>query len=334
MKKSDFLLRFEDYIIKDMEGDDLTTAQLYVLWSVMNFLTSSRSTTLIARGESDENLRKHYFADTEQLPLLLNTIFNIGEKGRLCLGNDDWIDPDDISIKNFEKITKLLQSVLNTAYKGSTGRIKSMTDFISKNRDFANDFISGGRNLNKKYERLESENKRLINMYYLSIVHTINSNEYKYQSIYLSASQDIEVAEHFKRSLLIIGWMPKHSFQPYVASKNTNVFITICKTVGLPFAKTPVYPEQAEISVRYGLLPHFIIGVEIRNTFYVNPSLFETMELFASCDSIKQMAQLRMDIMMHGFKVNQENFLEYCRNTKYRRYFSFDGIQYRLNNLE
>lgn len=51
--------------------------------------------------------------------------------------------------KILKKITKLLQSVLNTAYKGSTGRIKSMTDFISKNRDFANDFISGGRNLNK-----------------------------------------------------------------------------------------------------------------------------------------------------------------------------------------
>lgn len=334
MKISDlFLLRIGDYELKNIDGDGLSPSQTYTLWSFLNILTPSRGKTLMARGESDRNLRKHYGVDTNELPLLLNMMFNIGEKGRLCLNDDGGIDPDDISIESFITICQLLETSLKSAEEGSCGRIKRMKDFITKNGDFANAFISNKEDLIVKYSELSAEKKKLVNMYYLTIIHTINSKEYKFQSNFISTSHNFEIAEYFEDSLLIIGWMPKQSFQPYVASRDTNDFISICKSVGLPFAKTAVYPEQAEISIRYGILPHFIIGVKIKDSFYVNPSLFETMEIFNKCNSINQMKILRKDIIKNGLKVNQEKFIEYCNDSNYRRYFTYDGCQYRLDNL-
>lgn len=223
---------------------------------------------------------------------------------------------------------------LESASKGSPGRRERMNNFISHNSDFANAFISRGDSLLNKYERLSSEDKKAVNMYYLALVHTINPYAYKKQSNFVSASKNIEVAEQFESSLMILAWMPKRSFQPFVASGRTTEFVTVCKSVGLPYAGTPVYPEQAEITVRYGLLPHFIIGVKINKDFYINPALFETMELFSQCRTLKQLRQLRQDVIMHGLKVNQDRFLHYCTLTNYRRYFTYDGTQYHLHMVE
>lgn len=234
-----FLLSFGEYDIKNIDCQDVTSAQIYSLWSFLNMLTPYRGKTLIARGESDENLRNHYCADTTQLPMLLDFMFTIGEKCRQCFSDNMYIDPDDTSCHNFSEICYLLRNALVSAGKGSSGRIKIMNDFISKNWEFADAFLSKERILTEKYKRLDSERRKLVNMYYLAILHTINSSEYKYRSNYLSTSRKLEVAERFECSLLIIGWMPRRSSLAYVASRDTGDFVTVCESVGLPFAKPP-----------------------------------------------------------------------------------------------
>ncbi|MBD5379638.1 MAG: hypothetical protein HDR74_07105 [Bacteroides sp.] len=268
-------------------------------------LTPSRHKTLFARGESDANLRKHYFEDTSSMDQLLYMIFCIGEKGRICLNDNDWIDPDDISIDNFSRIYAILNTALKTADKGSPYRRERMAEFISENKRFADAFLSEKKAVLNKYNNLGSEERKKINLYYLAILHTINSNQYKNKSIFVSTSQNIEVAEHFEQDLMFIGWVPKSYSLSYIAFKKNNNFTSICDSVGLPKVNIPVYPEQAEISVRYGILPHFLIGVKVKNVFYVNPAIYETMELFSKCTSIKQMRQLRTDIIKNGLMVDQ-----------------------------
>lgn len=328
-----FLLRLGDYHIKNINDEAASQEQVYVLWSFMNILTPSKFKTMFARGESDSNLQKHYLADTTNIRYLLDMIFCVGEKGRVCFDNDDWIDPDDTDIGNFARICTLLNSALKSAAKGTPERVNRMHKFIQKNKTFSDAFLLAKENLIKRYEKLCSEDRTKVNLYYLAILHTINSNRYKDKSVFVSTSRDFEVAEQFEQSLMFIGWMPKAHFPAYVASKKMDSFTSVCDSVGLPFVSIPVYPEQAEISVRYGILPHFIIGVKIKNVFYVNPALYETMELFKDCTSIMQMKQLRADIIRNGLKVNQERFLEYCRKSGYLRYFTYDGIQYRINSL-
>lgn len=69
MRESDlFILRLEDYNIKNIHGEDLTPTQIYDFWSFLNFLKPSRDKTLIARGESDENLRRHFVQTPRNLP--------------------------------------------------------------------------------------------------------------------------------------------------------------------------------------------------------------------------------------------------------------------------
>lgn len=170
-----FLLRIADYHIKNMNGQDASQEEVYALWSFMNMLTSAKCKSLYARGESDANLQKHYCADTSSLEVLLNTIFCIGEKGRICLEDSDWIDPDDTTIRNFTKIYKLLNSAIKSAGKGRQGRVKKMQVFISRNQAFADAFLANNENLIKRYDKLCVEKRKMVNLYYLAILHTINS---------------------------------------------------------------------------------------------------------------------------------------------------------------
>ena len=203
-----FLLQLGDYHILNINGKEATSSQIYSLWSFMNMLPHAVSKNIFARGESDKNLRKHYLTDTTNISLLLDTIFCIGEKGRVCLDDNNWIDPDDITAKNFTIICTLLRSVLESADKGSPGRVERMREFIRRNTSFHKAFTNDINNVVSNYTRLSSQKRAAVNIYYLSILHTINSYSYKDQSIFVSTSQDFEIAEQFEQTLLLIGWIP------------------------------------------------------------------------------------------------------------------------------
>lgn len=300
----------------------------------MTMISSSRIKTLIARGESDSNLLIHYNTNTSNPTLLCEFMFNIGEKGRLCLRDDKWVDPDDVTEDNFKNICKMLSDALKSASKGSANRIKKLQAFISRNKRFVTSLLKSADGIVKKYSKLSTGDKKMVNLYYLAILHTINTIKYKNKSGFLSASQNIETAEKFEESLLIIGWVPKYHPISHVDSQGLKPYHDVCRTVKLPVIDSPVYPQQAEISIRYGILPHFIIGLKIKNDFYVNPALFETMELFTRCTSINQLKKLRNEVILHGLRVDQDKFMEYCRLTNYQRYFTTCGNQYYIDKVK
>ena len=243
--------------LKSSDMNELTHKQCVNFCSFIMLLSSSRKMSWFARGESDDNLSKHYNVNTSNPQLLAQIMFNIGAKGRLCLHNENGIDPDGISTDNFIKICNLIKSALRNADKGCSNRACRMRKFISDNRCFVDDFLNDGSKLVSKYDNLSVYEKKEINIYYLYILHTINSHKYNKISHFVSSSDDLDVAKDFARNLLILGWIPSYSSLSYISSHKNEHYSRLCKNKHLPYINTPVYPEQAEISLRCGILSMF-----------------------------------------------------------------------------
>lgn len=94
---------------------------------------------------------------------------------------------------------------------------------------------------------------------------------------------------------------------------------------GLPYCKVAVFPDQEEIAIRCGLLPHFIIGFAIEKDFYVNSAVFTAIDHMHELNSIKEFSAYKRKLQLYGLEINQENFEDFCRRTNFKRYYTFDG---------
>ena len=120
-------------------GEILLQNELVKLWHFLNMLTGSRYSTIIMRGESNENLREQYNYDTNTPDLLAQCIFMAGEKGRICWNEKKFLDPDDTSVENFCAICKTLNKSIKEGRKsGNTNRTQKIQDFFSRNQEFCN----------------------------------------------------------------------------------------------------------------------------------------------------------------------------------------------------
>ena len=251
-------------ILVKENGEILTHAELLKLWGFLNLLIGSRYSTFIIRSESNANLKAQYNFDTEMPNLLAQCIFMAGEKGRICWERIKYLDPGDTTLDNFRSICKSLKKDIKEGCKGNSNRSQKMQDFYSRNQKFCNDFDYIDK-LVCIYEQLSINDRKRVNLYYLSIAHTINSHKYKRASCFVSTTTDSHVADQFSSDVTIYGWVAKAQMQKrkksieYVVTENYSHV----KRLGLPYCETPVYPEQKEIALRCGILPHFIIGFKV-----------------------------------------------------------------------
>jgi hypothetical protein len=81
-----------------------------------------------------------------------------------------------------------------------------------------------------------------------------------------------------------------------------------------------VFPEDFEICVTYGLLPHKIIGVIHDDFFYVNPNIFSKERTLD-------------DALKMGFYIDQTHFDEVLKLTKYKRAFDVITNFYSINDV-
>jgi hypothetical protein len=94
-----------------------------------------------------------------------------------------------------------------------------------------------------------------------------------------------------------------------------------------------VYPEQKEIALRCGILPHFIIGFKAGRNFYVNPAIFRSMDNMEKLDTFRKLCTFKRSIICNGLEVDQTNFEEFCRKTNFKRFYTFDGNEYEIHCL-
>ncbi len=329
------LLRLSDYRLLDTSGRPMRDTDILIFWNIINMFRNSDQKLWVVRGDSDVNLSRQFNGvDSRQPELLAQYIFMVGEKGRICWNEKRFLDPEDTSADNFRNNCKLLGKVLASSRKGSEGRSRRMAAFMSENQTFVAQFISGAIDMAvDKYVALPPESRRIVNRYYLAVVHTINPSEFRSRSPFVSLTEDIDVADGFGKDVTIFGWVPKF-YQPYYIRHGfATEAVSVLRDAELPYLTQPVYPEQAEVSVLCGILPHFIIGFASGNNFYVNPAVFTTMDLFRQCHCFSDMQQLRKDIIKNGLLVDQDKFEEFCRMTSYKRYFTSNGLQYRIQSI-
>lgn len=295
-----------------------TQAELLMLWEFLNMLIGSRYSTFIMRGESNENLKAQYNCGIEMPELLAQCIFMAGEKGRICWNAKKYLDPDNTSPENFESICKALKKDIVDGCKGCSSRTHLMQNFYSRNQKFCNDFEYID-NLVSIYGQLSINDRKRVNLYYLSIAHTINSHKYKRASSFVSTTTNSHVANQFTNDATIYGWVPRIQMQKrknsieYVITQNCSHV----KQLGLPYCETPVYPEQKEIALRCGILPHFIIGFKVGRYFYVNPAILRSMDKMEELDTFRKLCAFKRHIICNGLEVDQTNFEEFCRKTNF-----------------
>ena len=262
-------------------------------------LNGSRYSTFILRGESNENLRGQYNFDANTPDLLSQCMFMTGEKGRMCWNEKTFLNPDDVSSENFKLICDLLYGLITEGLeRGGNNRVQKMKDFELRNQDFCNAFREV-KNIIYLYKKLSVRDRRKVNIYYLSIAHTINSYRYKKVSSFVSVTTDFKTANQFAQDVIIYGWVPQNIIYRNTLSIFSSIEYVITdnkssiKQLGLPYCAMPVYPDQKEISLRCGLLPHFIIGFKIDKKFYVNPAIFVTMNKMEEMNSFRTLCSFR-----------------------------------------
>ena len=155
--------------------------------------------------------------------------------------------------------------------------------------------------------------------YYVALLHTVGLAGYGRNSYFLSTSEsyNIEKVMGLKQKYIeLVGWAsPKLG----VFSKSRfNKTADVIKQCGFPVVDGAVFPEQKEITLKCGLLPHFIIGYFYEGGFEVNPAIFDTQDY---SHAVKE-----------GVVVNQSSFSEKIKNMNYRSTFLFcDDIYFQID---
>ena len=184
------------------DGNELSQDELRKLWEFYNLMTGSPYARFIFRGESDRNLMAQFNTDTQTPEILSECLFMTGEKGRLCWADNDGMNPDDVGTENFLTICRALARYIDEGLKSGGNRAKRIKTFCEKEEEFCKG-LKDEATLACVYERLNPEDKKKVNLYYLAIAHTVNDKEYKDTSVYISTTTNDGVADRFAHDACI-----------------------------------------------------------------------------------------------------------------------------------
>ena len=115
-----------------------------------------------------------------------------------------------------------------------------------------------------------------------------------------------------KDGIMIVSWIPITERRNLIIKYNeVNKLNKEIEKMELPYYVTPPYIEQKEICVKCGLLPQYIIGYSLDDSFIVNKHLLTNLDMARDLNSI----------INDGIKINQERINEILKETKYKRGF-------------
>lgn len=287
------------------------------------FLHSLSKTTLLYRYAGDKYLRGLFNSDTCNIDTLSKHIFLFGDKGHLFY--EDKIKK--ISKSNFSEIEQnTFKYIYDKLYKVyvNTGNLKSTGTKMALLRlscyDECNKFFSSVTLSNwiEKVSLLNNDDKTIIKHYYLSFLHTVGAAGIDNCSYFLSTSTDYNFCnklciEHKEKQneegAILVGWTGKQKYIRTFGERNSNHI----KKLGFPMINNALFPNQHEITLMCGLLPHFIIGYFYKDKFEINPYVFEIDDL--------------ENVMIEGLPVKQDDFMMIMNETNIKLYYNMcDGF--------
>lgn len=306
---------FTDNLVFKVNGRDLTDKELKKV-TIFILELSRVWGRIIYRGENEENLKRKLNIDnTENIfERLSYFIFMVGDKARAYhlqdrdfINNEGNIYPIDSLDQN---IFIMIFNKFYNAFHTSTNR--ESINFREYNPDFVTFFQSEeNRNifLNKILGIQNDHDKLIVRDYYLSLLHKMGKIGLHYTSLFVSTTLDKKISDYFakvnvnsEKSITFVGWIDRKVL------KNNLI-----ERYSLPVYNRAIYPNQREISMKGGILPHYLLGyiVHRTNEFIINPNFFTTTKEISS-------------IVKEGLDIDQTNFIEVLRQTNYTGYVTLD----------
>ena len=327
----DLYFMLSNHKLLNTDGNELSYEQLLKLWEFYNMLKGSRNSNFILRGDSDKNLRRQFNVDTGTPGVLAECLFMTGVKGKMCWTENGGINADDYSTENFANICRSLVNCIDNGFSASGNKSRRMKVFCLNNKRFCKR-IRNETALVKMYEKLGSEDRKKVSLYYLALAHTINDPSYRDTSGFVSTTTNPEEAENFFRSIYIYGWVPRN-YARTIDLVDINNGMEDIRCTGLPYYNIAVYPRQEEIALRCGFLPHFMIGFTVGMNFYVNPAIFDAIDKMHGITSFRELSKYNTELQWYGLIIDQQNFVEFIRKTNFKRYYTFDGNEYAMYDV-
>jgi hypothetical protein len=249
----------------------------------------------IFRGESLDAVYHKLGVDPQYggLKQLSQRLFLFGDKARHYFSSDHF----DKLGKTFaidDCSPRVLSYVYDQIHRTIKEKHPAHNAFYEKNPSFRDYFLqkANKRDFTLRLEKLSIQKRLTARNYYLRLIHQFSTPEYRTQSHGLSTSKSYKTASTFAKGLVLHAWDPALA-QNYTLRKD-----------GLPMYAGMPYAE-AEVTLMGGLLPHYIIGVELtkEKVFLVNPWLFN--------------ATVNEKLFIEGLPVDQRNFDNELRLTRY-----------------
>lgn len=281
---------------------------------------------ILFRGDNFSNVKLKLKLNSDNEYQTFNQfLFLIGEKGRVYrdkykreILDKSKIYPIDSTNREifasiFKKLNQLFKKHLE---KYEVAKCKennsSFYHYFSDNRN-KDKFLSIVSEIRDKNSKIK------IRDYYLWLLHKIGQVGFYNNSFLLSTTTNYNIAvefsynaEHSER-LIFICWIPYPLRKSAISINYINQSRKTISKLNLPIYNRPFYMNQNEISLKGGILPHFILGYLKYSTkdFIINPNLFTDN-------------RNPSEIIKDGFKIDQSGFHKALNKTDYSGYFYID----------
>jgi hypothetical protein len=282
---------------------------------------------VVYRGDKKSTTLPVFGIEEREFPKQFNdALFMMGPKARMFVSSERRrefaINIGAAGGGEFALIFRMLSNLLSREFPFSARRT-AMTNFRQReevvSQYFCND--SNFEDFVTKTGNLTGEERIIMRDYYLALLHHMDKSQYYTASFLLSTTTSFNQAHVFAwkeeekdstNPIIFVGWVPKN-FEGILSAPDLPMLrqrMDVDKT-GLPVYNFSFFPKQEEVTIKGGLLPHYLLGY-IHNDKHkgelleINPALLQTT---AEWDGV-------------GLNIDQRSFHEYLRYSSFGQYFT------------
>jgi len=276
------------------------------------------------RGENKQKLLYKYNESEYNFPVIFShKFFIIGDKGRNFLEGLTEEVRSSMSVYNIKNISEnFFREIFNMVTKLLSIDNSKISNFKSKNIQLS-DYFLNQKNVDdfcEKINVLDEKERISARDYYLTILHSYSKSTYYPFSFLLSTTSNIKIAEEFagafESEIIIYSWLPKESNSQYTLIHDyLNNIEKILLSIDLPVYFSRFFNQQ-EITLKGGLLPHYIIGYSYIKS---NKKHFEINPWFLN-------EELNDNWVLEGLPINQDNFWTELKKTNILGAFVVDEL--------
>lgn len=306
------------YLKGGIELSNIELQKLISFWLSLQY--GAQKKKLFFRGDNYARIAKNLNLTPDAPREKLNFyLFQIGDKGRAY--REEYKNQIKQKSKKYpidDVSPLLLGRIFNKLHEAlSKPNTKEFAIFSEKNSRFKKYFFSK-ENKEHFIQAIENvtpiQQRIIVRDFYLKILHQKGGGGFYNNSFYQSVTTDLKQALRFtggstSDKFVYVGWLGDSKLHIPNSSKNLNL-----SSYGLPEYVSSPYPFQKEITLKGGILPHFLLGYFRCNcnyknlVFEVNPHLFST-------------SRNLHEITKEGFEIDQSDFSDALAETGYDGFF-------------